>query len=336
MNAPIWIKEAEVSELMDLSGAITALEAGLRTQAAGQAATMSKTHVSWGDGSTLHAIGAVYENDGIVGTKTWAHTEGGATPLLILWDAHRGGLLAIIEAFALGQMRTASVSAVATRWLAPEAASTFALIGTGKQALAQLAAVAAVRPLRDVRIWGRDEGRREAFVERARALGYSFEIATPATIAEAVDGASVVTTVTRSCAPFLEPAMLAHGIHINAVGAITGERQELAQAVFPRATMIAADDPVAARKLSTELQLFLGDDGEWDRIVPLCTLVAEGRAPSQDRDITIFKSMGMGVSDMALGIEIYRRAAAAGIGRDFDQPVRAKPRLTSFQPIGAE
>jgi alanine dehydrogenase len=92
-------------------------------------------------GNNLHAIGAAYPQEGIAGTKTWAHTSGGACPLLILFSAETGNLLAIIEAFALGQMRTGGISGVATQWLAAPHADVLGLIGTGKQALAQLAAV---------------------------------------------------------------------------------------------------------------------------------------------------------------------------------------------------
>src|SRR6267142_5317915 len=100
--APLWISEAEVVSMMDLGEAIEALEKGLLTEARCDAANMVKTHVAWGNGSTLHAIGAVYPKDGFAGTKTWSHTDAGATPLLILFDSENGSLKAIIEAFALG------------------------------------------------------------------------------------------------------------------------------------------------------------------------------------------------------------------------------------------
>src|SRR5436190_349793 len=83
MNDPIWISDAEVVELLDLREAIEALERGLRREAQGDACNMVKTHVAWGH-NNLHAIGAVFPGDKLAGTKTWAHTEGGATPLLIL------------------------------------------------------------------------------------------------------------------------------------------------------------------------------------------------------------------------------------------------------------
>src|SRR5438034_1413617 len=144
MTSPLWISEAEVVAMMDIGDAITALEKGLLTEARGDAHNMVKTHVAWGDGSTLHALGAVFAKEQFAGTKTWAHTEGGATPLLILFDSETGVLKAIIEAFALGQLRTASASGVATNLLAAKDADDFAMIGTGKQAITQVAAVVAV------------------------------------------------------------------------------------------------------------------------------------------------------------------------------------------------
>ena len=135
MNAastPVWISEQQIVSLMNLSGAIEALEAGLAQQASGAASNMGKTHVAWGH-SNLHAIGAAFQDAGTVDTKTWAHTEGGACPLLILFDSANGQLKAILEAFALGQMRTGGISGVATKWLARPDADVLALIGTGKQ-----------------------------------------------------------------------------------------------------------------------------------------------------------------------------------------------------------
>src|SRR6267143_1172086 len=200
--APLWITEAEVVSMMDLGQAIEALEKGLLTEARGDAANMTKTHVAWGNGATLQAIGAVYPKDGLAGTKTWSHTEGGATPLLILFDSENGSLRAVIEAFALGQMRTAGASGVATKWLASSEADDFAIIGTGKQAIAQVAAVLAVRPIKRVRVFGRNEERREQFAAQVRK---EFELdVTPArSVTEAVKGASIITVVTRATEPVL-------------------------------------------------------------------------------------------------------------------------------------
>src|SRR5262245_36796128 len=95
-NSPLWISEADVVAMMDIGDAIAALEKGLLTEARGEAKNMVKTHVAWGNGATLHAIGAVFPNQGFAGTKTWTHTPGGATPLLIMFDSETGSLKAII------------------------------------------------------------------------------------------------------------------------------------------------------------------------------------------------------------------------------------------------
>ena len=169
----LWITEAEVVRLMDMKGAIAALDRALGLEAAGKAENMVKTHAVWGGHHTLHAIGATFADDGFVGTKTWAHANG-AAPLLILFDSHNGSLKAIIEAFALGQLRTGGISGLATKYLAADGASDMALIGTGKQAMTQLAAVAAVRPLRRVRAFSRDGAARRG-VRRAGQEGAGIE-----------------------------------------------------------------------------------------------------------------------------------------------------------------
>jgi ornithine cyclodeaminase/alanine dehydrogenase-like protein (mu-crystallin family) len=145
---PLWIAESDVVALMHLGEAVTALERGLAEEAAGRARNMDKTTQHWGAASNMHAIGAIYEGAGIFGAKSWGHTEHGSTPLLTLWDAGNGRLLAIIEAFALGQMRTGAMSGVGTRCMAAPEAAELAVIGTGKQATTQVAAVIAVRPIR--------------------------------------------------------------------------------------------------------------------------------------------------------------------------------------------
>jgi alanine dehydrogenase len=331
MSTPVWISEADVVSMMDLSGAIDALERGLLAEAAGNAANMVKTHVEWDGSSTLHAIGAAFPHDGFVGTKTWAHTEGGATPLLILFDSHNGSLKAVIEAFALGQMRTASASGVATKWLAAANAHEFAIIGTGKQAMTQVAAVVAVRPIRRIRIFGRNRERLDAFAERVRQE-FALPVVAATSIAEAIDGATVVTVVTRATEPIVSANMLAKGAHINTVGAIVPSRAEVAGDVLARASRIVADSVPQARTLSRELMDFFRDDREgWARVQPLSAVVKrrETRAPAED--LTVFKALGMGISDLALGIELYRKAVASNLGRAFDHPKKAAPRLRGKQ-----
>src|SRR5712692_1381923 len=120
---PIWLTEQDVVGLLDLRDAIGALESALREEAGGAAVNMTKTLLQYGK-SNLHAIGGKLGE--LVGTKTWAHTKGGTCPLLLLWDAGNGSLVAVIEAFALGNLRTGGISGLATDWMASREARSFA------------------------------------------------------------------------------------------------------------------------------------------------------------------------------------------------------------------
>jgi ornithine cyclodeaminase len=305
-----WITEADVVALLGLGDAITAVETALGEEAAGRARTMEKTHLAWGDGHSVHAVGG--QLDGLVGTKTWAHTPGGAAPLLVLWDAGDGRLVAVVEAFALGQLRTGAVSGVATRWLAEAHADELAILGSGKQAHAQVAAVDAVRSLRRIRVWSRTPEHAAAFAkELVEAGAPAVEVA--ASAAEAVAGAPIVTTATRARSPILESAMVEAGTHINAVGAITPERGEVHPDVVSRCDVVAADSPAAASRLARELAGVT--------TVPLSAIVAAGTGRPAGADLTLFRAMGIGLADVALGAELAARAGAAGAGRPVPQPV---------------
>jgi ornithine cyclodeaminase len=323
VGTPLWITETDVAVLLDLAGALAAVERGFALEASGDVQSMLKTHVTWGEGHSLHAIGAAFAADGVVGTKTWAHTAGGATPLLILFDGATGTLRAVIEAFALGQLRTGAVSGVATRWLAAADAAELAIVGTGRQALAQVAAVGAVRALRAVRVFSPTAAHREAFAARVQAA-LGIEARACASVRDAVAGAPIVTLVTRARTPVLDAGMLAQGAHLNAVGAITPDRVEFAGDVFARCAAMVVDSVPAVQRLSREFRDRFDDAQDWSAVTPLCAVVA-GRARRQaTADLTLFKAMGSGVADVAVGIEVLERAQRAGRGRAISQPEKVE------------
>jgi ornithine cyclodeaminase len=325
MNAePVWITEGQVTSLLTLAEAIPALEHGLRLQAQGQAESMPKTMLQFGR-NNLHALGARLGD--YVGTKTWAHTEGGTCPLLLLWSADDGQLAAVIEAFALGNLRTGGTTGVATDWLARPDAGVLAMAGTGKQAMSQVAAVLAVRQIRDVRVYSPTADSREAFAARIvdEFGGRGVRAVACASMTAACENADVVTLATRAREPFLDARMLAKGAHLNAIGAIAPDREEFRQDVFKRAAVVAVDDLSSVRNLSREFRTRYGED--WSAVQTLSQRIqGQARRPA-DADITLFKAMGMGISDVALGIEVLRRARQQGVGRSMPAPVKSKPRF---------
>jgi ornithine cyclodeaminase len=317
MSAPLWIGERDIQ--LDLTQSIALLREAMLREAAGKARNMEKTHVQW-DGGTMHAIGAVFTDSALLGVKTWAHTPKGATPLEILWDAQTGKLLAVIEAFAMGQLRTAGMAGLATDCLATPGADLLAIAGNGKQALAQVAAVQAVRPLRTVRIYGRNAERRTAFAERiTKELGIPAE--TGDDVGRVVADAPIVTLVTRAKEPFLGPAMPSRGAHINAMGAITPERQEFAPALLDRCTVVTSDSVEAARGLASELIAHWGDD--FSGLAPINQIVSSGQGRPAGADLTLFKSLGVGIADLALAESLYRLARERGVGTELPTPTPA-------------
>jgi ornithine cyclodeaminase len=238
----------------------------------------------------------------------------------------------VIEAVVLGQLRTGGISGLAAKLMAAPGATRMALVGVGKQAAAQIAAVAAVRPLSHVSVWSPTTAKREAFAAKASAeLGLDVKAA--ATLEEAVEAADVVTLATRAREPFLTSAMVKPGAHVNAVGAITPERAEFEPALLDRCAVVSVDSPDQVRRLSREFQLRFGaDEAAWARMRPLSALVAQPPHRPAGDGITLFKAMGMGISDLALATVILERAKAAGLGRPIEPPRKAAPRLTRTPP----
>jgi len=200
-----------------------------------------------------------------------------------------------------------------------------AIVGTGKQALAQVGTMLAVRPIERLRIYSPREDSRQAFAAKAREE-FGMETVTCASASEACRGAQIVTLVTRAAQPFLTAAMLENGAHLNAVGAIAPDREEFAQDVFARATLVAVDNLPGVQQLSREFMTRYASSG-WNEVVPLSGLIASGRRRSVADDISLFKAMGMGISDLALGAELLKRARERGAGRAIPQPKKTKPRL---------
>lgn len=335
-----WISEHDVVSVLDLAVALEELRAGFAHEGNELAVELEKTMLGYGDHATLHALGAAFTGLELAGTKVWTHTPRGADPLLCLFDTRSGALVACIEAFALGQLRTSGTAALATDVLAPKNASVLAVIGTGKQALPQVAAVAQVRPLAEVRAYSRSPERREAFAAKVTdALGVRCHAAGSAK--EAVEGADVVTLVTRATEPVLLDAMVTPGMHLNAVGAIDLERREFEPAILARCSAIVTDSLSQAKRLSSELREFFGTQastgggvagsaegagsahvGGWSGVRTLGAVVAAGTPAREPGDVTLFKGMGSGIEDVALGAAVLRRL---GIGPGSEQQQARDP-----------
>ena len=163
-----------------------------------------------------------------------------------------------------------------------------------------------------------DPTRRAAFVDAAHQAGWPFEVREAASVEEAAREADIVTTATRAREPFLRSADLRTGTLVNAIGAITPERAEIAPDVVVRCDLVVADSAGTAERLATEL------NGRSP--TPLHEIIAAG-TPREPRELTMFKAMGIGLADLAIARVVLERSRADGRGARLAHPQRAQPRL---------
>jgi alanine dehydrogenase len=234
---------------------------------------------------------------------------------VLLFEAERGRLLAVIDATSVTAIRTAAVSAVATRALARPDARELALVGSGVQARTHLEAIRAVRPLSRVRVASLTPERARAFARRESArLGLA--VTACGTVWEAVEGADIVCTVTSSRVPVVEGAWLSPGAHVNAVGSSVAAARELDTAAVVRSRLFV-DRRESALAEAGDFLIPRNEGAVTDaHIQAELGEVLTGAHPGRTgRDeITLFKSVGLAVEDLAAARLIDAAARAAGAG----------------------
>jgi ornithine cyclodeaminase/alanine dehydrogenase-like protein (mu-crystallin family) len=255
-----------------------------------------------GKGIILHSMCAAADYLGLVGWKQYTTTRDGARFLVGLYSQETGELLALIEADRLGQLRTGAVTGLAVDLLAPGDVARVGLFGTGWQAASQLEAVAAVRPLEQVFCFSRREDKRREFAERMSAV-LSVEVVPVANAREAVDGVPIVITATSSRAPVFEGEWLENGSLVCAAGSNWLNKAEIDLTTIRRAGAIICDSIECCKNEAGDLVPAIeSGDFEWSQAVELADVVA-GKATvnTAPNAITIFKSVGMAIEDVALG-----------------------------------
>jgi ornithine cyclodeaminase len=234
---------------------------------------------------------------------------------VLLFEADHGRLLAILDASSLTRIRTAAVSGAATRALANPEAGDLAILGSGVQAAAHLEAMCAVRPITRVRVWSRNAENARRFAAQAAArLGIPVG-ATPEAL-DAVRGASIVCTTTASSEPVLRGAWITPGTHVNAVGACTPAARELDTEAVLRATLFV-DQRAAALAEAGDLLIPIRESALTPaHIAAEIGDVLAGTHPGRRArdEVTLFKSLGLAVEDLAAAARLYANALAAGAG----------------------
>ena len=320
----LLLTERDVRDLLSMDDVIESMHDALAAFSSGRVQQPLRTVLEVGAQHAFFGVMPAYLPDpGALGTKLVTVFGGNAVlglpthlATIVLLDATTGELLSIMDGRYITEARTAAVSAVSARLLAREDAGVLAILGSGVQARSHLRALARVRSLRDVRVWSPSTERRQAFVACMQG-----ETAAPlrgATSArEAVRGADLVVLATASREPVVDNGWIEDGAHLMAVGACRPDQREMDATLVARSRLFvdsrtgalaeAGDIVLAIREGAMTAGHIAGELGE----------VAAGSAPgrSSANDVTLFKSLGMAVEDVAAAHLAYRRATERGLGR---------------------
>jgi ornithine cyclodeaminase/alanine dehydrogenase-like protein (mu-crystallin family) len=296
VNEPLFLNEEQVRQHLRMVDLIPAMEKALTDFSAGKVTQPVRSVIkvdppggflglmpaSTPDGLGLKAV-TFYPSNAERGIPTHMAT-------IFLVDPETGTPLAIMDGRLITEMRTAAVSATATKLLAPPDAKILAVLGSGVQARSHVEALRLVRQFEEVRVWSSTQKHAKQFAEEIGGTAVSAE--------EAVYGADVVVTVTNSKTPVLKGSWLKRGSHVNAIGACRPDWRELDDETM--SNVVFVDSREGALKESGDVILSCA------KIYAELGEALAGKVPPHAKEITIFKSLGMAVEDIAAATLVYR------------------------------
>ena len=314
---PLLLTDQDVNRVMNMQDCVGVIEDMLDQAHRGMAWLQPRSHIRTPQGYHHIMPGAILDT-GVVGLKVYtARFPGGSRFLTVLHDSETGDLLALVQGGRCSQLRTGAISGVASRHMAREDASVVGIIGTGAQARAQLEGTCAVRDITSVRAFDIVPEKAEEFAAQMSEL-LNVEVTAAASAQACVEGADIAITMTTSPNPVLFGEWLEPGMHLSIMGSNHWTRREVDYDVISRVDTIVVDNLDEAKRYSGDL-LFSIDQGltRWEEVHELASVAAGQTAgrPSED-SVTMFKSHGVGVSDVAAAAFVYKRAKEEGLGTE--------------------
>jgi ornithine cyclodeaminase/alanine dehydrogenase-like protein (mu-crystallin family) len=311
----LWLSESDVHSSLPMSDLIPAMEGALCGFSGGNVVQPVRTAIEYRPAAYFGLMPAYDPASDLLGAKLLtfipANLEQGLPThqaLIVLFHPGTGELLAVADGRYITEARTAAVSAVSARYLARPDARVLAILGSGVQAQSHLAALPLARDFEEIRVWSPNRARLDAFVAKAGGPVRAAESAE-----HAVREADVVVLATNCTTPVIEDTWIAPGTHIIAVGACRPNHREMPGALMERALLVV-DSRAAAVIESGDVIL----SGSQNRIHAELGEVAAGAKSGRTNadQITIFKSLGLAIEDVASAGLAYRRVLASGRAKE--------------------
>lgn len=297
---PLFLSEEQVRQHLKMAELIPAMQQALMDFSAGKVTQPVRQVISVDSSGGFYGIMPALTPDGL-GQKIVTFYPPNASKdipthmaLIVLNEIETGAPLAIMDGRLITEMRTAAVSAVATRLLSSPEAKTLAILGSGVQARSHVEALRMVRQFEEIRVWSPTQEHAERFAEEIGATAMAAE--------QAVRGTDVIVTVTSSQTPVLKGAWLKPGAHVNAIGACRPDWRELDDEAMRNVLFV--DSREAALKESGDVIL------SGTKIYAELGEALAGKIPPRAAETTIFKSLGMAVEDIAAAVLVYRTVRA--------------------------
>lgn len=314
--AALYITEDDVRSVMDMEKSILIMHKAFKELASGRAINVPRQRVR-APGIMLHTMSAANEYLHYVGWKAYTTTKTGAQFHVAIYDQESGEMRALIEGDFLGQLRTGAVSGVATEYMARPDSKVVGLFGAGLQARTQLQAVCLTRKIEFVSVYSRDFEKCSRFAEEMTEL-CDVEVSASHSPDETAAEKDIVICATTSKAPLFDGRVLDEGTHLNVVGSNHRTRREIDRTTIKRADVIVCDD-IEQCKMEAGDFIQPVEEGitDWRLMHNLCEIVAErqtGRAT--DDQVTLFKSVGLAVEDVAMAVKVYELVLEEGLGSD--------------------
>jgi alanine dehydrogenase len=317
---------SQVMQVLDMDLALTSAEEAFRAYGQGRVNMPPKAYLTLAQGDFRAMYGEIFlSRDHICGLK-WVNVHPGnpARGLLtvmakiILNDPDTGLEFADLDGTHITDYRTGAAGGIAVKYLARPDATRLGLIGAGVQARTQVAAILKVRPIQEIVVYDRHLTCSRPFAGQATAM-HGIAVRPTENPAEAVVGMDIVVTTTPSRTPVVAREWVTPGTHINAIGADAAGKQELAPAILRAAKVVVDDWAQASHSGEINVALAQGELTPEQVYGSLGDIVA-GKKPGREafEEITVFDSTGLIIQDLALGLAVYQRAKARGLGEEKD------------------
>ncbi|MEI7431439.1 MAG: ornithine cyclodeaminase family protein [Betaproteobacteria bacterium] len=310
----LFLNESDVAQLLTMPLAIEAVELAHRELSLGKAVDVPRQRTRMPQ-TALHILQGALPGLDAIGYKAYTSNRSGIRFLVHVFSVSSGALRVVLEADLLGMIRTGAASGVATRWLARPDAEILGVFGAGWQAEGNIEAIAAVRPLRRVKVFARKADKLAVFCKKMSER-LSIEVVPAASPEETVRGSDIISTITTSATPLFEAAWLSPGTHINAAGSNSVIRCEVGEDVLKICRPIVVDSVETAVKEAGDLLPLLEKGRLSERQMVELGDIIIGQHPGRQtaEEITIFESQGMAIQDISVAVKLEALARERGLG----------------------